>query len=129
MKRRIATAIASGLFVLLPTLSAAIEAPLPIETEEGAWLVPVDVVQTPTDHGLDVSGRIEKRSAYRGHILGHVDVVLVNQDGEAILSRRGALYGRGASAKNPDHAHFAIKLDMLPPGARAIRIRHHVGSS
>jgi hypothetical protein len=127
MKRRIATLVASGLFLLLPALSAATEAPLHIEIEGGTWLVPVDVVQTLTDRGIKVGGRIEKRSPYRAGILGHVDINVVNQDGEVILARKGALFGRSPSARNPDHAHFAITLDALPPAARAIRIRHHVG--
>lgn len=128
MKRPIPTVIVSGLLAVAPALSTAAEATLRLDIDAGSRLVPVGVVQTPTDHGIVVAGRIEKRWSYRGRILGHVDADLLNQDGDVIVARQGALVGRSPSARNPDRARFSVEFDSLPTGARAIGVRHHVGS-
>ncbi len=128
MKLPVPTIIVSGLLTLVPAIAAATDTPLRLNIDTSGRLVPVDVAQTPADGGLVVSGRIEKPWPYRGRILGHVDVDLLNQDGEVIAARQGALYGRSPTAKNPDRARFSVEFAALPPDTRAIAARHHVGS-
>lgn len=128
MKPPVPTMILCGLLALVPALAAATDTPLRLDIDTGGRLAPVYVTQTPTDQGVVIAGRIEKRWIYRGRILGHVDVDLLNQDGEVITARQGALYGRNPNARNPDRARFSVEFDSLPTGARAIGVRHHVGS-
>lgn len=128
MKPPVPTMILCGLLALVPALAAATDTPLRLDIDTGGRLAPVYVTQTPTDQGVVIAGRIEKRWIYRGRILGHVDADLLNQDGDVIVARQGALVGRSPSSRNPDRARFAIEFDSLPPDTRAINVRHHVGS-
>ena len=120
MKLPVPTIIVSGLLTLVPAIAAATDTPLRLNIDTSGRLVPVDVAQTPADGGLVVSGRIEKPWPYRGRILGHLDGDLLNQDGEGIEARQGALYGCSPTAKNTDRASFASELGALAPESPSI---------
>ena len=125
MKRRSPTVILSGLFALDLACSVTAAAPLRLDIDDSGRYALVDIVEKRHANGIEIAGEIKKRGMAAGHISGDVNVDLLNQDGQVIASRDGALTGFGPSARNPNHGHFAVAFAPLPSDARALRVYHH----
>jgi hypothetical protein len=65
--------------------------PLSVEIDQPRSLVLEKVSSQRTANGIEVSGRVAKRSDHRGHILGHVDITLVDTQGQPLARHVAAL--------------------------------------
>jgi hypothetical protein len=106
---------------------AAADPSLTIEVDQSTRLLPERVVYHRTANGIEVSGRVAKRSDYRGRILGHVHITLLDAQGFTLAEHQAALTGFSPSQKNPDWASFSTRIEPLPAGVQGLRIRHRVG--
>jgi hypothetical protein len=95
---------------------------LSVEVDKSNWLIPTGIQVEHTATGIVVSGRVVKRHERRGRILGHVDIALVDAQGQAVSLHRAALQGFRPSRKNPDWAGFSTHIEPLPAGITGLRV-------
>jgi len=63
----------------------------------------------------------------REPILGHVDITLVDAQGQTLTEHQAALQHFSPSRRNPDWAGFSTWIEPLPTGVVGLRISHRVG--
>lgn len=101
---------------------------LSIEVDESSLLVPTHVTYEWTDEGLEIKGRIEKRRARYGRILGHAEIELLDGKGRILSRHSGSLQRFNPRRKDPDWASFQVLIETVPAGATTLRLRHAIGS-
>ena len=100
---------------------------VPVRLDQGPRLELTDVSATRTNGDILVTGRVEKRFDQRGHILGHVDLDLIDASGNLVARHTGALSYFSPARHNPDYARFETVIDSVPDDVAAIRVSHRVG--
>jgi hypothetical protein len=108
-------------------IATASSQPMQIMLEQSGRLVPSHVSYSRTIKGLEIDGRIEKRPHHYGRILGHVEIELLDTDGNVVGRASGALQHFSPTRRNPDWASFSLVIDQVPIEASAIRVQHIVG--
>lgn len=96
--------------------------PLSVEIDQPRALVLEKVSSQRTADGIEVSGRVAKRSDHRGRILGHVDITLLDAQGQPLARHVAALQQFSPSRNNPDWAEFSTRIEPVPPGVVGLRI-------
>lgn len=101
---------------------------LRITAVEGPRLVPTHLSYVWSAEGLKVQGRVAKSNDYRGRILGHVEVDLLDAQGAVVARHSGGLHRFSPHPKNPDWADFQVLIRVVPADVVAIRVAHGVGT-
>lgn len=101
---------------------------LEIELDRTSPLIPTQVTYERTKEGLEVKGRIEKRSDRYGRILGHAEIELLDVQGRVVSRSRGALQHYNPRRKDPDWASFHVVVAGVPFNAVQLRICHALGT-
>jgi hypothetical protein len=101
--------------------------PLSVEIDQPRSLILERVSYQRTANGIAVSGRVAKRSDRRGRILGHMDITLVDAQGQPLVQHVATLQQFSPSRKNPDWAGFSTRIEPVPNGVAGLRIGHRVG--
>jgi hypothetical protein len=101
--------------------------PLSVEIDQPRSLVLEKISYQRTANGIEVSGRVAKRSDHRGRILGHVDITLLDAQGQPLARHVATLQQFSPSRKNPDWARFSTRIEPLPTGVAGLRLGHSVG--
>lgn len=122
----------AGIAALTPMMTASASSdvnstPYLVKLCDTARIVPFDVHYERRNDGLVITGRIKKRWSYRGRMVGHVDIRLLNSSSEMISEAKASIYGRSPTAKNPYKARFAVILDSIPSELSTIQVMHHAG--
>jgi hypothetical protein len=122
------TTIALALALFLGGGRAWADGALRLEPVEAAGLVPTQVIQERTAGGLEVRGRLEKRTPRHGRILAHVEVVLLDAEGRELARHSAPLTAFGPTRRDPDWARFAARIDQVPEAAVTVRVLPASGS-
>lgn len=101
--------------------------PLTIKIDQPSHLLLEKVTYRRTANGIEVSGHVAKQGERRGRILGHVDIRLLDAQGQTLAEHEAALQQFSPSRKNPDWASFATRIEPLPTGVVSLQIGHRVG--
>jgi hypothetical protein len=101
--------------------------PLSVEIDQPRSLILERVSYQRTANGIEVSGRVAKQSDRRGRILGHVDITLLDAQGQPLARHVATLQQFSPSRKNPDWAGFSTRIEPLPAGVQGLRVGHRVG--
>ena len=126
--RLIAVLIAASMLMTgIINIATASSQPMQIMLEQSGRLVPSHVSYSRTIKGLEIVGRIEKMPHHYGRILGHVEIELLDTDGNVVGRASGALQHASPTRRNPDWASFSLVIDQVPIEASAIRVQHIVG--
>lgn len=91
-------------------------------------LEPTHLTYEWADGDLIVSGRIEKSHDRYGRILGHVELDLLDNEGKVLAIHSGALTRFSPRRPDPDWASFRTRVEQVPAGVAAIRVRHVIGA-
>jgi hypothetical protein len=100
---------------------------LALQAEPSGSLTPTGLDADWTSKGLKISGRIEKQGLRSGRIKGHVDLALLDAEGQVISRHKGSMYQFSPSRRNPDWAAFTATIAQVPADAVAVRVSHHIG--
>ena len=77
---------------------------------------------TKSEKGILIRGEIRKHSHNRGPIPGHLDLEIIDEEGESKLISTVKYHRRGHKAKV---AKFKVELDIVLEKGDVIRIMHH----
>ncbi|MCF7991205.1 MAG: hypothetical protein K9M02_12245 [Thiohalocapsa sp.] len=100
---------------------------LVLETEPSPTIAPEAVEYRWSDGALEVSGRVAKQQIRHGRIHGHVDIELLDADGNVLERRSAALTRHLPNRRDPRRASFDKTIDNVPEAVAGIRVSHRVG--
>ena len=76
---------------------------------------------------LRITGQVRRRGHKALRIQGHVDLDLLDSDGNLLERRSAPLRHRGRSVKHQYVAYFSTSFSKIPEKTHAIRIKPHSG--
>ena len=83
-----------------------------------------NVLVTPTDSTVIVSGTLHNRNFSRAPIPGHLDITFLSPDGE-VLHKLKTDYRRNSI--KPRDSYFRIEVPMVLPPDSIVRVKYHRG--
>ncbi|WP_020503985.1 hypothetical protein [Lamprocystis purpurea] len=108
---------------LMPALAGG-ASDLVLELDQTQRLIPSNVRYERLGNSVLISGEMVKPVQGRGRILGHAHVQVLTIDGQILTAIEVPLTNFQPSAKSPQRADFATRIDPLPVGAQIIRVRY-----
>ncbi len=93
-------------------------------SSEGYYISKVHVNQV--DDGIEISGKVKRRS-YAGIGGGHIDITIINPEGE-VLKELSTHYSPRVIPMRRVHTResgFEVNLSMIPPKGSKIRVALH----
>ncbi len=114
----------------LPALAhkASHAIPLTFTADTSGSLAPTRLQHDWTADGLKISGRIEKQHIRRGRILGHVELELLDAEGQVLGRHTGSMHHFSPSRRNPDFAAFTATIEQVPDSVTTVRVYHQIGT-
>jgi len=100
---------------------------IPVETVGTSLAYPTQVHVQETDEGLEVKGKLKRKGHKNKTLRGHVDVELVDSNGQVLESKKVSISPRTGSSKHDHDRDFSAVLALPEAQEYSVRVTHSVG--
>ena len=100
---------------------------IPVETLDSRLAIPTNIHVQITDQSVEVNGKIKRKGHKNMSLRGHVDVELVDSNGQVLESKKVSVSPRTGSSKHDHDRAFSAVLALPEAQEYSLRVTHSVG--
>lgn len=129
--RIVTVALTLGVYLVLPVAHAHEPVDpahaIAFETVDSRLAYPTEIHVQETEQGVEVKGKLKRKGHKNRMLRGHVDVELVDTDGQVLESKKVSFSPRSGSAKHDHTRDFSVVLPLPDVKEYSVRVSHSIG--